>query len=85
MSKLVEDARNLLNATGNSVEEKVVAARNRLVATLDSGKKNCDQMREKAVESANAASQIARDHLCATISVAFSVGALFGGFLVHHK
>ena len=85
MSNLVEDVRDLFDATSDSVEEKVVAARKRLAATLDQGRRNCDQVREKAVEGVNAAAQIVRGHLCATIGTAFAVGALFGGVLVHRK
>ena len=79
---MVDDARALLAATADSAEEKVVAARKRVVATLDHGRELYDTLREEASDRAYAADQTVRAHPYEAIGVAFGLGALLGCLLV---
>ena len=52
LSRLVEDARALLEATADVTEDKVSEARKRLASALESGKELYSHARAKAVEGA---------------------------------
>ena len=82
---LIEDARALLNATSNAVDETIVEARKRLALALDEGKEGFDRIREKTAESAKAVNKAAREHLCSTVGIAFGVGAVLGGLIMNRK
>jgi ElaB/YqjD/DUF883 family membrane-anchored ribosome-binding protein len=84
LGTLAEDARALLAATADVAEEKVVEARKRLAAALDSGKKICERVKEKAIEGAQAADEAVHEHPYQAIGIAFGVGAILG-FLAAHR
>ena len=78
MAQLAQDARTLMAATADVAGEKVGDARKRLAAALERGKEMYGCVREKAVEGANAADQVVREHPYQAIGIAFGVGALIG-------
>ena len=82
--QIVEDAKALLLATANIAEEKVVAARSRLNAALQSGKYALAQAQEKAIAGAKAADETIREHPYQAIGVALGVGVL-AGFLLGRR
>ena len=75
---LAEDAGALFDATSEVAGEKVAAARERLAASLESGKQSYARLQEKALERARVADQAVRNHPYETIAVAFLLGALVG-------
>jgi ElaB/YqjD/DUF883 family membrane-anchored ribosome-binding protein len=81
---LGDDVRELMAATADAAEEKVVEARERLGIALDSGKKILGRVRDQAIEGARAADKTVHEHPYETIGIAFGVGALIG-FLVAHR
>jgi ElaB/YqjD/DUF883 family membrane-anchored ribosome-binding protein len=85
LDTLAEDARALLSATADVAEGKVMEARERLAAALDSGKDIYGRVREKAVEGARAADHAVREHPYQAIGIAFGVGALLGLLLTRRN
>lgn len=75
---LAEDAQELLAATANVAETKVIEARKRLSAALERGKEAWSQAQDYAVEKAKATDEVIRDHPYQSIGIAFGVGALLG-------
>jgi ElaB/YqjD/DUF883 family membrane-anchored ribosome-binding protein len=75
---LLEDVQALLAATAHIAEDKVVAARTRLVAALENGRDLLDDAQEAAVARAKAADKIIRDHPYHAIGVALGAGAVLG-------
>jgi len=84
LSMLAEDARALVAATADLGGEKVVEARKRVAAALESGKEVYGQVREKAIDGARAADQGVRNNPYKAIGIALGVGALIG-FLLGRK
>jgi ElaB/YqjD/DUF883 family membrane-anchored ribosome-binding protein len=80
-STLAEDARALVAATADVAGEKVVEARKRLTAALESGKEIYGRARDKAVEGAKVADQAVHEHPYESIGIALGVGALIGYLL----
>ena len=78
VTALAEDARALLAATADVAEEKVVEARKRLAAALESGKQICERVKGKVVEGAKAADAAVHEHPYQAIGIALGVGALIG-------
>ena len=78
LTTLAEDARALVAATADVAGDKVVEARKRLAAALDSGKELLGRVRDKAAEHAKAADQVVRDNPYQTVVIAFGVGAVIG-------
>jgi ElaB/YqjD/DUF883 family membrane-anchored ribosome-binding protein len=78
---LVEDARNLLNATADTAGEKVGEARKRLAAALEGSGRLCSRVRDKAVEGAEFADQTVRENPYQAVGLAVGVGALIGYLL----
>jgi len=78
IGQLAEDARALVAATSDVAGEKVVEARKRLAAVLESGKEAYGRAREKAVEGVKAADEVMHHHPYQAIGIAFGVGALIG-------
>jgi ElaB/YqjD/DUF883 family membrane-anchored ribosome-binding protein len=78
MGTLAEDARALVAATADVASDKVVEARKRLTAALESGKELYGRVREKAVEGAQCADEAVREHPYQAIGIAFGVGAIIG-------
>lgn len=78
---LAEDAKDLLLATAEVAEEKVIKARQRLTAALERGKDALAKMQAKAVQGAHATDETIRSHPYQSIGIAFGVGALLGLFI----
>jgi ElaB/YqjD/DUF883 family membrane-anchored ribosome-binding protein len=78
LSTLVQDARALVAATADVAGDKVVEARKRLKAALDSGKELIGRVSEKAVEQAKAADEVIRENPYQTVVIALSIGAVIG-------
>ena len=76
MGTLAEDARALMAATADVAGEKVGEARKRLTASLESAKEMASRVRDKAVEGAQAADDVVREHPYQALGIAFGVGAL---------
>ena len=81
MSRLAEDARDLVAATADIAEEKVSAARKQLAAALEGGKEIYGRARDKAVEGAKAADEALHEHPYQAVGIALGVGALVGYLL----
>ena len=76
--QLADDARALMAATSDVAGEKVVEARKRLAAALESGKEIYGRVRDKAVEGAKVADQTVRENPYQAIAIGVGVGALIG-------
>jgi ElaB/YqjD/DUF883 family membrane-anchored ribosome-binding protein len=79
--QIVEDAQNLVSATADIGEAKVVSARHRLESALASGRDVLAAVREKAVAGAKATDETIREYPYYAIGVAVGVGALIGFLL----
>jgi ElaB/YqjD/DUF883 family membrane-anchored ribosome-binding protein len=75
---LANDARELLAATANAAETKVVEARQRLSTALERGKEVWGRVQDGAVAQAKAADAVVRENPYRAIGIAFGVGALLG-------
>jgi ElaB/YqjD/DUF883 family membrane-anchored ribosome-binding protein len=78
MGTLVEDARALMTATADVAGEKVGEARQRLAAALENAKKIAGRVRDKAVQTAQAADEAVHEHPYKAIAIGAGVGALIG-------
>jgi ElaB/YqjD/DUF883 family membrane-anchored ribosome-binding protein len=78
MSQLAEDARALMASTADVAGEKVGEARKRLAAALERGKEVYGRVRDKAVESAEAADEAVHEYPYQALGIAIGVGALIG-------
>lgn len=76
--QLTEDAEALLEATQHVVDEKVTAARQKLVSTLQRSREIWENVEGKALESAHKADLLVREHPYPTAAVALGIGALLG-------
>jgi ElaB/YqjD/DUF883 family membrane-anchored ribosome-binding protein len=81
---LVEDARNLLDATADAAGEKVGEARRRLAAALEGSGRIYSRVRDKAVEGAEVADQTVRENPYQAIGLAVGIGAVLG-FLIARR
>jgi ElaB/YqjD/DUF883 family membrane-anchored ribosome-binding protein len=82
---LAEDARALVAATAHVAEEKVIEARNRMAATLESAREIVGQVRYKAVKNARATDKAIREHPYRAVGIGFGIGALIGYFLARRR
>jgi ElaB/YqjD/DUF883 family membrane-anchored ribosome-binding protein len=78
MGTLVEDARALMTATADVAGEKVGEARQRLAVALEHAKKIAGRVRDKAVQTAQAADEVVHEHPYKLIAIGAGVGALIG-------
>lgn len=78
---LMEDAKDLLAATGHVAEEKVVEARKRLSAAIEKGREVWNTVSEKTVAGAKATDEAIRENPYKAIGIALGVGALIGFLL----
>lgn len=78
MSTLADDARALMAATADVAGDKVIEARRRLAAALESGKELYGRVRDKTVEKARAVDETVHEHPYQAIGIAFGVGVLLG-------
>ena len=81
MGTLAEDARALMAATADVAGEKVVEARKRLAAALESGKEFYGRVRDKTVEKAKAVDETVHEHPYQAMGIALGVGAIIGYLL----
>jgi ElaB/YqjD/DUF883 family membrane-anchored ribosome-binding protein len=75
---LVEDTQELLAVTAHVAEEKVMEARKRLAAAIETGKKAWNSVQASAVSGTKATDRAVREHPYQTIGIAFGVGMLVG-------
>ena len=78
LDTLADDARALMAATADVAGEKVVEARKRLAAALESGKEIYGQVRKKAVEGVKVTDKAVRENPYQAIAIALGVGAVIG-------
>ncbi len=78
LKRIVEDSEALLHATKDVVGDKAEEVRERLTDALDTAKRTCHRLEEKALDSAKAADRCVRDHPYQSIGAAFGVGLLIG-------
>jgi ElaB/YqjD/DUF883 family membrane-anchored ribosome-binding protein len=78
VDEITDGTEQLLTATADMAQEKVVQARNRLTAALDAAKETCANIQRKTVETAKVADQKIRANPYQAIGIAFGVGAVVG-------
>ncbi|HAM71409.1 MAG TPA: hypothetical protein DCM86_07175 [Verrucomicrobiales bacterium] len=78
LSRLAEEARALVSATGNVAGHEIAEARKRLAAALERSKEFCGRVRDQAVEGAKAADKAVHEHPYPAMAVALGAGALIG-------
>jgi ElaB/YqjD/DUF883 family membrane-anchored ribosome-binding protein len=78
LKQVVRDSEELLEATAGAVGEKAHALRERLSRALDSAKRSCRRLEEKAIEGAKATDKVIRQHPYQSLGVAFGAGLLIG-------
>jgi ElaB/YqjD/DUF883 family membrane-anchored ribosome-binding protein len=75
---IADDTRELLAATADVAEEKVVEARNRLLAALDAAKDTYMVVQKKAIKTAKATDKAIHEKPYQAMGIAFGLGALVG-------
>ena len=78
LKRLVSDSEELLHATKDVAGDKAHEVRERLSDALESAKRNCRCLEDKAIEGAKAADRTIRDHPYQSIGIAFGFGILIG-------
>lgn len=78
LKRVVRDSEELLQATAGAVGDKAKEVRERLSETLETAKRTCRQLEERAIESAKATDRVVREHPYQSIGLALGVGLLIG-------
>ena len=78
LKRIVTDSERLLHDSKDVAGEKAREMRERLSEAMESAKRACHRLEEKAVEGAKAADRTIRDHPYQSIGVAFGLGLLIG-------
>lgn len=78
---LADDAQALLEATRETVDEKVQAARERLSETIEHSREIYSDLQQQMVKRARKADQTIHEHPYQTALVAMGVGAMLGFIL----
>ena len=78
LKRVVRDSEELLLATAGAAGDKAQEVRERLTDALETAKRTCHRLEEKAVEGAKAADRAVREHPYQSIGVAFGIGLLIG-------
>jgi ElaB/YqjD/DUF883 family membrane-anchored ribosome-binding protein len=78
LKRIVRDSEELLHTTKNVVGDKALEVRERLTEALETAKRTCHDLEDKAVECAKAGDKTIRDHPYQSIGIAFGVGLLIG-------
>lgn len=78
VTNLAQDAQDLLAATADVSESKVIEARKRLSAALERGKQAWGQFQEQAAAKAKVADELVHEHPYQSIGIALGVGTLLG-------
>ena len=81
LKRVVRDSEELLDTTKDAVGDKVQEVRERLYDALDTAKRTCRDLEEKAIEGAKAADRTIRDHPYQSIGIAFGAALLIGVLL----
>ena len=76
LKRVVQDSEELLQVANGRGESNGI--RDRLADALESAKRTCRKLEEKAVASAKATDKVIREHPYQSIGVAFGVGLLIG-------
>ena len=85
MGGIADGAKELLDATSEMAEGKVVAARERLSAALERGREAWSVVQDRAVRGAKATDKAIRDNPYQALGIAFGVGALLGFLLTRRS
>jgi len=78
LKRIVHDSEELLYTTKDAVGDKAHQVRERLTDALDTAKRTCRDLEDKAIESAKAADKTIRAHPYQSIGAAFGIGLLIG-------
>ena len=78
------DAEELVKATAGEVNEKSKEAGLRLKATLNSAKKSCEALEERAVNGVKVADRAIRTYPYESLGVALGIGVVLG-FLIGRR
>jgi ElaB/YqjD/DUF883 family membrane-anchored ribosome-binding protein len=78
LKRVVRDSEELLQATAGAVGDRAHQVREKLSDALESAKRTCRKLEDKAIESAKATDKVIREHPYQSIGVAFGVGLLIG-------
>ena len=78
---LTEDSKDLLAATADAAELKIVEARKQLTAVLEHSKRAWARMQEQAIEGAEVAARAVQNYPYQALGIAFGVGLLLGCLL----
>lgn len=78
LKRIVHDSEELLHTTKDAVGDKAQEVRERLTDALDTAKRTCRDLEDKAIEGAKAADRTIRDHPYQSIGAAFGIGLLIG-------
>jgi len=78
LKNVVSDSEELLKELAGELSERGKQARARLMATLESAKETCGELKEKAKAGAEAADTAVREHPYTSIGVAFGIGLVIG-------
>ena len=78
LKRLVTDSEELLHATKDAAGDKAHDLRDRLSDTLESARRNCRRLEDKALEGAKTADRTIRDHPYQSIGIALGVGLVIG-------
>jgi ElaB/YqjD/DUF883 family membrane-anchored ribosome-binding protein len=81
LKRIVHDSEEILHATKDAVGEKAHEVRERLTNAVESAKRTCRRLEDKAIEGAKAADRTIRDHPYQSLGVAFGVGLLIGALV----
>jgi ElaB/YqjD/DUF883 family membrane-anchored ribosome-binding protein len=85
LKRVVHDSEELLHATKDAVGDKAHEMRERLAEGLESAKRACRRLEEKAIDGAKAADKTIREHPYQSIGIAFGVGLLIGVLAMRRK
>jgi ElaB/YqjD/DUF883 family membrane-anchored ribosome-binding protein len=78
LKEVVRDGEELLRAGAEDLSERGAAAREKLVAALETAKETGRRLQERCVTTARATDQLIREHPYQSIGIAFGVGLLIG-------
>ncbi len=78
LKRVATESEELLKTTAGAVGDKAHEVRERLSDALETAKRNCRELEEKAIDGAKATDKVIREHPYQSIGVAFGVGLLIG-------
>src|SRR4051812_4675943 len=78
LKRVVRDSEELLENTADTMGDKAQAVRERLTEAMESAKRTCRKLEEKALDGAKATDKAIREHPYQSVGIAFGVGLLIG-------